>query len=93
MSRPKSCVGGPLALVRDGDLIELDVAAAASSTCWSATRNWPTRRSAWTAPPPSYERGYGLLYLRHVSQADEGCDFDFLEPTPGGAPTPDPEIH
>jgi len=48
------------------------------------------RRAAWRKPPPRYERGYGRLFSEHVSQANEGCDFDFLE---RGAPTADPEIH
>ena len=48
------------------------------------------RRAAWTPPPAHYARGFGALYLKHVKQANEGCDFDFLE---DGAPTPDPEIH
>ncbi|MGP8122581.1 MAG: L-arabinonate dehydratase [Xanthobacteraceae bacterium] len=89
---PEASVGGPLALVRDGDLIELDIAARKLNLL-VPDAELATRRSAWTAPPAKFERGYGLLYLRHVSQADKGCDFDFLEPTPGGAPTPDPEIH
>ncbi len=89
---PEASVGGPLALVRGGDLIELDIAARKLNLL-VPDAELATRRSAWTAPPAKFERGYGLLYLRHVSQADKGCDFDFLEPTPGGAPTPDPEIH
>ena len=48
------------------------------------------RRVAWEKPPPRYERGFGALYQQHVTQADQGCDFDFLE---GTAPTPEPEIH
>ena len=48
------------------------------------------RRAAWKRPEPRYERGYGALYQRHITQADEGCDFDFLE---GTAPTAEPEIH
>ena len=48
------------------------------------------RRAAWRKPAPRYARGYGRLFSEHVSQANEGCDFDFLE---RGAPTPDPEIH
>ena len=48
------------------------------------------RRAAWQRPQPKYERGYGQLFSRHITQADEGCDFDFLE---GTQPTPDPEIH
>jgi dihydroxyacid dehydratase/phosphogluconate dehydratase len=49
-----------------------------------------SRRASWTHPAPRYARGYGHLFARHVTQANEGCDFDFLE---GTAPTPDPEIH
>ena len=48
------------------------------------------RRAAWTKPAPRYVRGFGALYQQHIRQADEGCDFDFLE---GTAPTPEPEIH
>ena len=48
------------------------------------------RRAGWQQPPRRYSRGYGALYLQHITQADEGCDFDFLE---AGAPTPEPEIH
>jgi dihydroxy-acid dehydratase len=49
-----------------------------------------TRRAAWTPRAVQYPRGYGQLYARHVTQADKGCDFDFLE---GTAPIADPEIH
>ena len=49
-----------------------------------------TRRAAWKRPPPRYERGFGALYQQHITQADQGCDFDFLE---GTAPTAEPEIH
>ena len=48
------------------------------------------RRAEWKMPPPRFERGYGALYQQHITQADQGCDFDFLE---GTAPTPEPEIH
>jgi dihydroxy-acid dehydratase len=47
------------------------------------------RRAQWQPPPPRYARGYGALCARYMSQANEGCDFEFLE---GGAPTPDPEV-
>jgi dihydroxy-acid dehydratase len=86
---PESHVGGPLALVRSGDLIELDVPAR-RITLKVADDELAKRRAAWTPPKPHYTRGYGMLYLAHVTQASEGCDFDFLE---HGAPTPDPEIH
>jgi len=86
---PESFVGGPLALVRDGDRIELDVERHVLNLD-VAPEELERRKAAWRQPPPRYERGYGALFSRHVRQADEGCDFDFLE---GTAPTPEPEIH
>ncbi|HLX99969.1 MAG TPA: L-arabinonate dehydratase [Roseiarcus sp.] len=86
---PESFIGGPLALVRDGDMIELDIPARRLSLQVS-DEELDRRRAAWRRPPPRYGRGYGLLFSEHVSQANEGCDFDFLE---HGPPTPDPEIH
>jgi len=86
---PESHVGGPLALVRDGDRIALDVAARRLALLVDEAE-LARRRAAWTAPAPRYSRGFGMLYLKHVTQADEGCDFDFLEE---GQSTPDPEIH
>ena len=86
---PESFVGGPLALVRDGDVIELDIPDRRLSLNVSDDE-LARRRAAWRRPQPRYARGYGRLFSEHVSQANEGCDFDFLE---RGAPTPDPEIH
>jgi dihydroxy-acid dehydratase len=86
---PESFVGGPLALVKDGDVIELDIPARRLSLNVS-DEELARRRAAWRKPAPRYARGYGRLFSEHVSQASEGCDFDFLE---RGAPTPDPEIH
>jgi dihydroxyacid dehydratase/phosphogluconate dehydratase len=86
---PESHVGGPLALVRDGDLIELDVPAR-RLTLQVSEEELAKRRANWQQPPRKYARGYGALYLDHIRQANEGCDFDFLE---AGAPTPEPEIH
>jgi dihydroxy-acid dehydratase len=86
---PESFVGGPLALVRDGDLIELDVPARKLELKVSDAE-LARRRAEWKRPAPRYERGFGALYQQHIAQADQGCDFDFLE---GTAPTPDPEIH
>ncbi|GAA2756821.1 L-arabinonate dehydratase [Actinopolymorpha rutila] len=74
---PESHVGGPLALVRDGDLVTLDVAERRLSLDVSDTE-LAERRAAWTPPEPAYGRGYGALYLSHITQAEEGCDFDFL---------------
>jgi dihydroxy-acid dehydratase len=86
---PESHVGGPLALVRDGDPIELDVPAR-KLTLKVDDAELARRRAAWKPPAPHYTRGFGTLYLRHVTQANLGCDFDFLE---AGVETTDPEIH
>jgi dihydroxy-acid dehydratase len=79
---PESAIGGPLALVRDGDLIELDVHARRLHLQVDEAE-LARRRAEWRAPEPSYTRGYGRLYLDHVMQAPDGCDFDFLR---GGDP-------
>ena len=81
---PESYVGGPLALVRDGDMIELDVAARRLQLKVDDAE-LARRRAAWKRPAPHYERGFGALYQQHITQANQGCDFDFLE---GTAPTP-----
>ncbi len=86
---PESFVGGPLALVQDGDLIELDVASRKLHLQLSDAE-LARRRERWTPPSPRYERGFGALYAAHVTQAHLGCDFDFLH---AGADTPEPEIH
>ena len=86
---PESFIGGPLAFVRDGDLIELDVAARKLELKVSDAE-LARRRAAWKAPAQKFSRGYGALYQKHITQADQGCDFDFLE---GTSPTADPEIH
>ncbi len=74
---PESAVGGPLALVRDGDEIELDVAGR-GITLHVADEELAHRRATWTAPAPLHTRGYGRLYIENVNQAPLGCDFDFL---------------
>jgi dihydroxy-acid dehydratase len=86
---PESWIGGPLALVKTGDIIELDVPGR-KLTLKVAEAELEKRRSAWKPQSRKYERGYGRIFSQHVSQADKGCDFDFLE---GIAPIPDPEIH
>ncbi|WP_374442379.1 dihydroxy-acid dehydratase [Stella sp.] len=82
---PEAAVGGPLALVRDGDLIEMDVPARRLDLLVAADE-LARRRAAWT-PAPRAARGYEKLYVDHVLQADRGCDFDFLQaespPNPG----------
>jgi dihydroxy-acid dehydratase len=86
---PESFVGGPLGLVRDGDIIELDVPAR-TLHLEVTDDELGKRRADWQQPPAKFGRGYGALYLQHITQADHGCDFDFLE---AGPPTPEPEIH
>jgi dihydroxy-acid dehydratase len=86
---PESRVGGPLALVEDGDLIHLDVATRVLDLLVDEAEI-ERRRALWVAPEPHYTRGYGALFQKHVTQADEGCDFDFLAQA---GVTPEPEIH
>jgi dihydroxy-acid dehydratase len=86
---PESFVGGPLALVKNGDPIELDVEKRELNLRISQEET-KKRRAAWRQPTKKFERSYGAIFSRHVKQADEGCDFDFLE---GTAPVPEPEIH
>jgi dihydroxy-acid dehydratase len=86
---PESYVGGPLALVRNGDLIELDVDQRVLNLKVNEAE-LSRRKAAWQPPAKKYERGYGAIFSQHVRQADEGCDFDFLE---GTSPVPEPEIH
>ena len=74
---PESAVGGPLALVRDGDEIELDVPRR-RLTLRVSDEELARRKAAWMPRPPKFTRGYGRLFLDHVLQADAGCDFDFL---------------
>jgi dihydroxyacid dehydratase/phosphogluconate dehydratase len=85
---PEAYVGGPLALVRDGDPITLDVPARTLHLD-VPDAELARRRAAWTPPAPIFERGYGALFHAHVGQADQGCDFDFLA-RPGHNPAPDP---
>jgi dihydroxy-acid dehydratase len=85
---PESHVGGPLALVRTGDLITLDVAARALRLEVDDAE-LRRRRAAWQPPAPLFQRGYGALYSEHVSQADQGCDFEFLA-RQGRDPDPEP---
>ena len=85
---PESFAGGPLAFVRDGDLIELDVTNRKLNLCVE-DRELARRRAAWKPEPPRYSRGFGALYAAHVTQADQGCDFDFLH---AGGEIGEPEI-
>ncbi len=86
---PESHVGGPLALVEDGDEIELDVQNRRLELRVDE-RELSRRRAAWRQPQPPYGRGYGAIFARHATQANEGCDFDFLA---RGPLVPEPKIH
>ena len=85
---PEAYVGGPLALVRTGDIIDLNVAERRLDLCVSEAE-MRQRKADWQAPKPKLARGYGVMYTNHVLQAEQGCDFDFLQ---GNQPTPEPEI-
>jgi len=86
---PESFVGGPLALVQTGDHIEVDVSRRLIHL-HVTDAELARRKEAWKPLPPRYERGYGRMFQEHIGQADDGCDFDFLE---AGAKVPEPEIH
>ena len=86
---PESFIGGPLALVQDGDLIEIDVAGRRLQLLVSDDE-MESRRARRVIPKPRYDRGFGAMFSAHVTQADEGCDFDFLL---AGPQTAEPEIH
>ncbi|WP_293606295.1 L-arabinonate dehydratase [Polaromonas sp. UBA4122] len=96
---PESHIGGPLALVKDGDLIAIDVEQRSLNMLVDEAEI-AKRRKAWVPPITKFSRGYGALYLKHIKQADEGCDFDFLETDYGkkntsgaGNVSGEPEIH
>jgi len=86
---PESAVGGPLALVQTGDEISLDVEARRLELCLPE-EELARRRQSWQPPAPHYSRGYGKLFLDHVTQANLGCDFDFLRH--GGATGAPPTV-
>jgi dihydroxy-acid dehydratase len=88
---PESYVGGPLALVKTGDIISVDVAERGISLD-VLEAELARRRAALVAPPPRYERGYGWMFSKHIRQANDGCDFDFLQ-TDFGAPIGEPAIY
>lgn len=91
---PESFIGGPLAMVRDGDLIQLDVPARQLNLLISG-EEMARRNAGWIPPKPKFARGYGMLNQLHVMQADTGCDFDFLQEPLHARNTSftDPEIH
>ena len=88
---PESYVGGPLALLRDGDIVRLDVPGRRLDML-VGDEELERRRSEWTQPKKRFERGYGWMFSRHILQADKGCDFDYLE-TGFGAPVAEPDIY
>lgn len=87
---PESHVGGPLALLRTGDMVRLDLPNRRLDMLVDEAE-LAARRAAWVPPAPRYERGYGWMFLNHVTQADKGCDFDFLE-TGFGRSAGEPDI-
>jgi dihydroxy-acid dehydratase len=87
---PEAYIGGPLAWVRTGDRITVDVPARRIHLEVDDAE-LARRKAAWSPPAPRYERGYGWMFNRHILQADQGCDFDFLE-TSFGTPVPEPAI-
>jgi len=88
---PESYVGGPLALLRTGDVVTVDVDSRTINMEVSE-EELAARRAAWQPPEPRYERGYGQMFSKHIQQANEGCDFDFLR-TDFGAPVSEPVIY
>ena len=88
---PEAFIGGPLALVKTGDTITVDVPARTIHLN-IPDEEFARRQAAWQPLPRRYERGYGWMFGQHILQADQGCDFDFLE-TSFGAPVPEPVIY
>ena len=86
---PESFVGGPLALVRDGDVIELDVPRAGSNLLVDRRRAGATP-ATWKHAGAALRARLWRALPQHITQANEGCDFDFLE---GTSPIPEPQIH
>ena len=75
---PESYVGGPLALLKTGDIVRMDLPARRLDMLVDEAE-LEARRAAWQAPDPRFERGWGWMFSKHVTQADKGCDFDYLE--------------
>jgi dihydroxy-acid dehydratase len=86
---PESFIGGPLALVQTGDVIQLDIPARRLDMLVDGVE-LARRRAAWVQPTPRYQRGYGAIFSQQVTQADQGCDFVTLA---GTQPTPEPDIY
>ena len=88
---PEAYVGGPLALLRNGDIVEVDIPRRSLNMRVSEDE-LARRRAEWTPPPPRYGRGYGWMFAQHIQQANEGCDFDFLR-SEFGPSAGEPEIN
>jgi dihydroxy-acid dehydratase len=86
---PEAFIGGNLALVETGDMIELDIFGRTLNLQVSE-EELAKRRAKWKAPKAHYPRGYGWMFSQHIQQADKGCDFDFLE---SAELLPEPEVH
>lgn len=81
---PEAFIGGPLALLKTGDTVRLDLAARRLDMLVPEAE-LEARRAAWTPPEPRYQRGWGYMFSKHVGQADTGCDFDYLTRAHGPA--------
>ena len=88
---PESFVGGPLALLKTGDLVEMNIPKRSLNMLVSDDE-LAARQKAWVPPAPRFERGYGWMFTKHIEQADKGCDFDFLKTEFGPSPG-EPDIH
>ena len=88
---PEAFIGGPLALIKNGDMIEVDIPNRKLDVDISKSE-MKKRRNKWVEPEPSFERGYGYIYSKHIEQADKGCDFDFLR-TDFGEAVKEPDIN
>lgn len=88
---PEAYIGGPLALLKTGDIVKLDIPNRTIDMLVSE-EELAERRAAWTQPEPKFQRGYGWMFSKHIKQANDGCDFDYLE-TEFGAPVGEPDIY
>ncbi len=88
---PEAFVGGPLALLRSGDIVEVDIPERSLNMLVSE-EELQRRRAEWSPPAPRYGRGYGWMFSKHIEQADKGCDFDFLK-SDFGPPVDEPAIN
>ena len=88
---PEAFIGGPLALIKTGDIIEVDIPKRKLDVHISEIE-MKKRKKEWVEPKPRFERGYGYMYSKHIEQADKGCDFDFLR-TDFGSAIKEPDIY